>query len=196
MLNWIAKRAKKIGLSFVELLASRRLFKRVLVLSRERTQDRALWNRLSAFYGTHKRNWQMKVRLQEKFQEQVKELVKNRPESEWPISSSISPEAYSKFIDAADNEVILLVDLPVDRSGTGSDLDFIIEEDRRRVKIDEMKTGNREASNVWIALQKSFQQSIGKLRVFCHPDHEEFLSAFLDRNKIEDALSQALAKIE
>jgi hypothetical protein len=196
MLNWIATRAKRVGAEFVELLAARKLFKRVLVLSKERTPDRALWEKLTAFYTTHRRNWQMKVRLQEKFQEQVKDEVEKKPAAEWPQNAAVSQEAYDRFIAAVEKEVILLVDIPADRRGSETPLEFIIEEDRRRVKIDQLKTGNREASVVWKALQDSFQESIGKLRVFCHPDHDEFLTSFLGRNKIEDALSRALKKVE
>jgi hypothetical protein len=196
ILNWLAKRAKPIGPAFVDLLASRKLFKRVLVLSNERARDKALWAKLSAFYVKNKTNWETKVELQKEFQLEVIKLVEAKPQKDWRQSSSVTDGAYAAFLQAAKTEVILLVDLPADRSGSETELEFIVEEDRRRVKIDEMLTGNREASIVWKVLQDSFQLSIGKLRAFCHPDHEEFLSAFLERNEIEDALSSALKSVD
>ena len=196
MLEWIANRAKPIGKTLLALLASRRLFKRVLVLSSERADDKILWKRLSRFYATHKLNSKMKVKLQKAFQEEIKSIVQNKPLPVDSPPSVITESSRVGFLQSANSEVILLIDLPSDRQGSETQLEFIIEEDRRRVKIDVMQTGRREESIVWKVLQDNFQQAIGKLRVFCHPDHEEFLSAFLDRTTIESALERALTEVE
>jgi hypothetical protein len=86
----------------------------------------------------------------------------------------------------------VLLDFPPERRGSETPLEYIIEEDRRRYKTDEIRTGSLEQSVVWNALAESFHESIGKVRVFCHPDHAEFLTAFLKRSEIESMLAHAL----
>jgi HD superfamily phosphohydrolase len=195
MLQWLSEQCGDIGLQFLSLLKTRNLFKRILVLSSEKIPDKHLWDNLSDFYRTNKRNWRKKRRLQIAFQKRIVELVENPPEA--PTASLvITDTARNKFIVAGRETVILLVDLPPERKGSTIPLEFIIEEDRRRVKSDEMRTGSLEHSIVWRALQDSFQESIGKLRVFCHPEHSEFLSAYLSRPTIENALASSLVEVE
>jgi hypothetical protein len=91
--------------------------------------------------------------------------------------------------------VLLLVDIPPDAKQS-TPLEFLIEEDRRKYKIDEIRIGNLEASVVWRELQKNFRDSVGKMRVFCHPDHIDFLGSYLSRSEIENALDNALRTVE
>ena len=195
MLYWLANRSGKVGMEFLELLRARKLFKRVLVLSSEKFQDKTLWSNLLEFYRTNKRGWKKKLKLQEVFQQRIVELVESPPEPP-PHTAVITPDARNSFIVEGRSKALLLIDIPPERKGSDTPLEFVIEEDRRRVKSDEMRTGTLEQSILWKALQESFQESIGKLRVFCHPDHAEFLSAYLSRPVIENALSHALDKVE
>jgi HD superfamily phosphohydrolase len=195
MLYWLAERSGKIGSEFFDLFKSRRLFKRILVLSSEKIPDKTLWSNLLEFYGSNKRNWRKKLRLQRAFQERIVELVETPPETP-PQTAVITPDARNHFLAEGRDKALLLIDIPPERKGSDIPLEFIVEEDRRRVKSDEMRTGNLEQSILWKALHESFQVSIGKLRVFCHPDHAEFLTAYLSRPTIENALSSALNKVE
>lgn len=195
ILSWLSERSGEAGIELFALLKSRNIFKRVIVLSSEKIPDRNLWENLSEFYKTNKRNWRKKLRLQIEFQKRIVELVENPPELP-PQSVVITDDARNKFIVDGRSKVILLVDMPPERKGSTIPLEFVIEEDRRRGKADEMRTGSLEHSIVWKAMQDSFQVSIGKLRVLCHPDHADFLSAFLSRPVIENALSAALVTID
>jgi len=195
MLHWLAEKSGAIGLDFLDLLKHRKLYKRVLILSNENLPDKSLWENLSEFYRSNRRNWRKKLSLQQKFQSLVCESVENPPEPP-PLSVVITDDAKNRFIVDCQKRVTLLVDIPTARPGSSTPLEFVIEEDRRRVKSDEMKTGSLEHSVIWKALQNSFQESIGKLRIFCHPDHADFLSAYLSRQSIENALAGALRLIE
>lgn len=191
-LNWLAFNSGTTGQSFLELLESRRLFKRVLVLSHDRAEDKELWKKMTDFYASP--NWRKKLRLQRIFQDEIIKLVENPPGEPLPETDVITPDAKNNFIADGKQAVILLIDLPPVRKESDSPLMYLIEEDRRRIKIDENRVGTIEGSVVWKALQSKFQESIGKLRVFCHPDHYQFLTAYLSRQVIEGALSKALAK--
>jgi HD superfamily phosphohydrolase len=195
ILHWLADKGGQAGADFLELFKSRRLFKRILVLSSEKNSDRTLWKNLSRFYETHKSNSRKKLRFQQNFQQRVVELVDSPPDEPTP-TAVITPDAKNHFLADGRNKVILLVDVPLAKRGSSTPLEFIIEEDRRHVKQDEMRIGSLEQSLVWRTLQDSFQESIGKLRVFCHPDHAEFISAYLSRQALENALSYAMEKTE
>jgi hypothetical protein len=189
VLRWIANESSEFGKECLEMLESRNLFKRVLVLSHDRSEDKVLWEKMTRFYRDD--DWRKKHKLQTIFQEKIVELIETPPEVP-PHTDVITDDAKNRFILNGKKKVILLIDLPPVRKGTDIPLRYLVEEDRRRIKIDEMQVGTLEPSVVWNALQQNFQESIGKLRVFCHPDHNEFLSAYLSRRIIEDALSNAL----
>jgi HD superfamily phosphohydrolase len=195
MLYWLSEKSGVVGMQFFDLFRHRRLYKRVLILSSEKMPDKGLWESLSEFYRSNRKNWRKKLKLQQEFQKHVGELVENPPEPP-PLSIVITNDAKNKFIVDCHDKVVLLVDIPTARPGSSTPLEFVIEEDRRRVKSDEMRTGSLEHSVIWKALQDSFQESIGKLRVFCHPDHSDFLSAYLSRQSIENALTSALQLTE
>lgn len=189
VLRWIANESSDSGKEFLEMLESRNLFKRVLVLSHDRAEDKVLWEKMTRFYREN--DWRKKHKLQTIFQEKIVGLVETPPEAP-PHTDVITDDAKNRFITDGKRKVVLLIDLPPVRKGTDIPLRYLVEEDRRRIKIDEMQVGTFEPSVVWNALQENFQESIGKLRVFCHPDHNEFLTAYLSRRIIEDALSNAL----
>jgi len=193
VLKWLASQAGDVGGSILGLLKSRRLFKRVMVLSRERTLDNKLWKELLSFYQNDSYDWQRKLELQKSFQIRIRQLVEN-PTEPAPESVFITPDLRNQFLADSLEIPLVLIDIP-SRSTGDSKLEYIIEEDRRRSKADEMRTGSCEQSVVWQALQDYFQQSIGKARVFAHPQYSAFLSACLPRQSVEEALSGALREV-
>jgi HD superfamily phosphohydrolase len=192
VLRWISARSGPRGESLFGLLSRRLIYKRILVLSLERTADKQLWIGLSKFYGSNRERWDKKLLLQREFQKRVRGLL-DKPHSELPQSAVLTSDAHVKCLNAlADDRVALLVDFPPERRGSETELEYIVEGDRRRTKADEMKTGSLEHSIVWQTLRDKFHESIGKVRVYCHPDHSDFLTASLTPKQIEDALGEAL----
>jgi len=196
MLEWLAARASDHGKELVQMLKERTLFKRVIVLTRERMEEQRLWDKIAAFYTTNRRNWRKKLRLQQIFQRRIKEMIDAPVAGEPQVTKILTPEARSAFLAACDLGVVVLVDIPPSRSSSETALEYIIEEDRRRVKVDQMRTATLEESVVWKTLQDSLPQAIGKVRIFCHPDHSGFLEAYLPRERIEDALAAAVKEAD
>jgi HD superfamily phosphohydrolase len=194
VLRWIAKRSGDVGKEFLSLLKTRRVYKRILVLTHEKSQDKRLWEEMSDFYHKNRTNGKPKFRLQQEFNKRIIALVEGAHGNR-PHTSIITPDARNRFLVYARKIPVVLVDFPPSRKGSTTGLEYVVEEDRRWFKIDELKTGNLEQSVVWKVLQQSFQESIGKLRVFCHPDHAEFLSAYLSRLEIEEALTSSLHEV-
>ena len=186
-----------IGAGLYGLICERSLLKRIFVLSREQALDKDLWQQAADFYRSNKRLWKNKLLLQQKFQRRIVEIVEN-PNTPHPLSQAITSDARNKFlVDGRDiTKAVLLIDFPPEKRASDIPLEFLVEEDRRRFKSDEIKTGSLEKSVIWGAIQNAFHESIAKLRVFSHPDHSEFLSAFLSRKTIESAISNALKEVE
>jgi serine/threonine protein kinase len=195
VLKWISERSPECGDEMLQLFGSRRLFKRVMVLSREKAQDKDLVEDLVEFQRKTRRSWGKRLQLQQLVQKLVVELVENPPVQP-PESAIITPGSRNSFIVDGRAKPTVLLDIPIEKFGADTPLEYLVEEDRRRSKTDELQTGSLAESNMWKALQASSYESIGKVRVFCHPSHSDFLSAFLQREYLEGALREALRGVE
>lgn len=199
VLSWLAERGGAVGAELFELLSQRRLFKRILVLSKHGGSQPELWEDIGEFFERNKKNWKAKLELQRCFQRRVVEFVEN-PSHAKPLSQIITESAKNGFIVAGrdENSVVFLLDLPPERKPATVGLEYLVEEDRRHIKNEELKAEKLEQSAVWRALQRSFQESIAKLRIFCHPDHAEFVCAYFldDRAHLERMLAEALKEAE
>ena len=195
VLEWFSQRGGADGETLFELIKHRRLFKRVATLSRERAHDENLLERLAEVYRPTRKDWRTKLRLQQVLQRRIVEMIEH-PTQPPAVSFLITPDARNSFIVAGKNGIVILMDMPPDRQPSDTMLELVVEEDRRAYKSDEIRTGSFEKSVVWTSLQHNFYDSLGKVRVFCHPDHASFLSAFLARDAIENALSAALQEVE
>jgi len=187
VLTWIAGRCKGDAAgSLAELVETRRLFKRVLVLSR--WGDESLWQKVTDLMSD--RDWRRKLRFQRNFQQELASAVEHVASLD-AQTSVIVPDARNAFLTAARaGRVLVLVDAAQPRPGAATGLEVIEEEDRRRARIDELPTGKPEPSSLWTKLRTDLHESLGKVRVMCHPDHARFISA-LNRETVEDALRQA-----
>ena len=193
VVQWLATHSGPAGRQLAEMITSRQIFKRILVLSQEKASGQALWVQIDEFYGHEGVNWRRKLRLQRLLQTEIVTEVEAAAGPDRP-SALVSDDEKNRFLVAGRDSVIVLVDYPPRQSRPEGSLEYIVEEDRRRVRSDEMQTGSLEQSRVWSVLRENFHQSIGKLRVYAHPDHHEFLSGYLSRQQIEAALSHALTR--
>jgi len=194
VLTWLAIRAGNVGNGLLGLLKSRRLFKRILVLSREATPDAKVRKDLVSFFHDDSTGWSRKLELQQTFQDRIRQEIENSASS-LGESAIITADARNKFLVESRTLPVVLVDVP-SKATSDSQLEYVIEEDRRRSKEDEMRTGSCEQSLVWKALHDNFFQSIGKARVFAHPDHAAFISASISKQRLEDLLSSSLQALK
>lgn len=189
VLHWLRERSGATGKLLAELIENRRPFKRVLVISRAGKEE--LWREITKLLGRQE-DWQRKLQFQRVFQTEVVAFVTERSEPELSTSIIFADER-NRFLAAANQEeILLLVDAPPSRPGAKRGLELVDEDDRRRALVEEFTISNLEKSKVWESLRDQLQESIGKVRVFCHPDHQRFLSAFLSRDTLEKALDRAL----
>ena len=190
MLEWLAERSGNGGRELVDLIQERRLFKRVLVVSR--WGNEGLWRSVTTVMADERRS--RKLDFQRNFQSFMLEAVEEL--SELPVHTNfIVADARTNFLaGGVRGNIMTLVDATRPRPGATSGLEIVQEEDRRRAKVDEAPPNRPEKSSLWPAVQESLHESLGKVRVFCHPDHSRFISA-LDRSVIEGALEQAVDSV-
>ncbi len=162
-------------------------------MSVEKQSEIPVWERFVEFRRRIKNPWQKMRDLQIEFQSRIISLIEH---SDNPSidTAVVTPDIRSRFLAHRD-EPLLLVDIPpVRKSQEG--LEYLAEEDRRRYKVDELKTGNFEKSNLWNELQQNSRSSLAKLRVFCDPEFSEFLTSYLTHAQIEAELEKSLKKVD
>lgn len=198
VLEWFSKRSSNAGKELFDLIARRQLFKRIFVLSKEggKGKDEDIWGNVTEFFKTNRKNWRAKLDLQNTFQRKLAEYVEEPPVDQ-PLSQPLEPTLRNKFLVEAREEggsgkILLLIDIPPDRKASTIPLEYLVEDDRQRFKREEVKTENLEQSIIWRAIQNSFQESLGKLRIFCHPDYSDFLSRSIPRHIFAITLAAAL----
>jgi HD superfamily phosphohydrolase len=190
MLLWVADRSGDVGKELMRLVEERKLFKRVHVLSR--FGNETLWRGVYGLMG-NENDWRRKLQFQRAFQAEVVRRIEQQKGPDVQATSIVYSDERNRFLAAgASGTPLLLVDAPPDRPGAKRGLELIEEEDRRRAKLEEFKIGDLEQSLVWKSLREELQESIGKVRVFCHPDHHRFLSAALSQEAIEQSLEFVL----
>ena len=193
VLEWFSARSTEAGRELFGLIEKRQLFKRIFVLSKEggTDKDRALWDSITEFFKVNRRNWQAKLDLQNTFQRKLADYIE-QPPADQPLSQPLEPTLRNKFLVEARLKILLLIDIPPDRKASIIPLEYLVEEDRQRFKREEIKTENLEQSSIWRAIQNSFQESLGKLRIFCHPGYADFLSRSIPRIIFETKLAAAI----
>jgi hypothetical protein len=192
VLGWLGDKSH-VAKKLAESLIRRRLFKRIFVLSVAKASEIPVWERVVDFRRRTKNAWQKMRDLQIDFQSRIISLVEqtDKPSIDTTI---VTADLRNKFLTNR-SEPLLLIDIPPVRKNEEG-LEYIVEEDRRRYKVDELKTGNFEKSDLWNELQQTSKGTLAKVRVFCDPEFSEFLTAYLTHTQIEAELEKSLRKID
>lgn len=195
VLRWFSHRNEGVGSDLFEDLKSRNLFKRVNVFTHEKPEDTDIWDEVAKFH----RNYDVRhvFGLQRTFQKTVaRRLKRDRTTEERQLDDettvSLSPDLRDEFIHDCANSVVLHIDLPPEDKVLEADVEYLKEEDRRRTEVKDLDVENLKGTAVWNGLQQNFHKSIGNLRIYCHPDHSEFFSAYFTRGEVKDMLRDSL----
>jgi len=191
VLRWMENHSTEIGKSIIKLLWDRKLYKRVLVLSLDKSSSDSVFSNIHKAQGLSRTN---KLKLHNEMQRLIRNAVLS--DSIDVNSITIDGSIKTRFIADAEKFALVLVDVPPDRSDQQSQLDFLVEEDRRFNNIDELKSRKVwEKSMIYDHIKSNFVASIGKIRVFVHPTYYEFVSAAISPDVLETMLKQALKSV-
>ena len=190
VLEWIAKKGNNDSAMLFELLKKRRIYKRVMVLSKGRGSKS--WESVSAFFANYRSKWEDRLNLSLAFQSYVAELIK----IDETVSGKMPNDHRNRFVSLIQSEApIFLVDCPVSKIGSKKDLFILLEDDQKLPQVDLLSQEAAKVDNVWSALRKSYDGSISKVRVFCHPDWHTFVERHFKREELDLALSKAVESI-
>jgi HD superfamily phosphohydrolase/tRNA A-37 threonylcarbamoyl transferase component Bud32 len=187
MLSWLYQRASAKGRRLIEDLANRNLYKRVLVVSKEKRKD--LWQKAKkcASGASPKERIALSGRLQEKLVLHLQGLSSEQRKE----TAAFNDESVDTVHRIEKDYPLVLLDIPGERTEGMSTLRFFGETDRWRYHSDELVKIKVEESVVWSGIVDSFGESLGKIRVFVHPAISDIVRA-IDQTKLESLLSTAL----
>lgn len=191
IVEWVASRTSDSGVKLLSKLVGREVFRRVLVLSKSRSEG--LWHRLLKFRTEAKPK--DLVRMQVHVQEEVVSLLRNPDSADmpYPTSEAVGQEPLDRMIRAhEDGEILILIDIPTEREGTRIPLEYLPEADRRDIMQNWTKPVPLEDSIVWRGLHDAFLEAVGKIRVFGDPEFRDTLEAGVKREKYVEIIEGAL----
>lgn len=179
MVVWLSKQSTPEGVRLLKMICERKLFKRLKVLSHRQESD--LWENLTRL--RREGTWEYQLKLQRNFQDILKSSIEE-----------IAKEEISQRIQhvAKQEQILFLVDIPGERRGSSVDLYYLPERRMHKPVVSPMDIPTMEDSIIWSELANNFTESVGKIRVFCHPDIINDCSACLAGTKeVEGALHAA-----
>ena len=193
MAEWIAARTSAPAKKVLEMLVTRDLFRRIMVFSSRsaRTWEKLIKFRKSAAIPDL-------VKMQTTLQRRAVESIREHEQADMrnPSSSAVSQTVIEELVAAhAQGEILLLVDIPVDRSGSEIRLEYLPEVSRRDTVEDWSQPVALEDSVIWRTLHENFLESVGKIRIFCHPRFRETFNAGMQRTEYENLIDESLEEV-
>lgn len=198
MVWWLA--SKVPDESFEELAEAvlfRRLYKRVLVVSRSRSgASKTDWAQLDKIFGRIGRNWDLRREATTVLQERLVQLVRDSDGDVVPGISKISINERERFLaEAASDAPLVLIDYPPVKSGSAVSLEYLRESEWSQDGRVSLRVDHVEPSSMWNALIDQYSEALGKVRVYVHPDHAGVVQATVKREVLEKALWGALRSV-
>ena len=147
MLQWLTSKTSHEGRRLVSMLIGRDLFRRILVVSK---RSRRLWETLSAF--RRDAGPEAMVEFQKDVQRRLIDWLRgpNREEMPHPHSTAVGAEAIDHLVAAHEEErILLLVDIPTQRTGSQTPLEYVPEADRRDILQEWIQPSTLEDSVIW-----------------------------------------------
>ena len=135
------------------------------------------------------------MELQKEVQKAVLDYLRGTDYSQ-RTTSALEPEARDKVIALGEQgTALILVDIPTSRPGSSIPLEYLPEQERREM-IEEWKEPKPlEDSVVWTQLHDSFMESVGKVRVFCHPHVRATLEAAVPKLALEQIVESHVKQL-
>ena len=174
ILAWLWRGCAERARRLLEALALRKLYKRVLVVSKEK--NREIWSKASAF-ARSSTSPSAHLNLEARMQEQIILHLQRLPSDDKRQTAAFNDESLRELYSVAEEYPIILVDIPSDRTAGMKSLFFFGETDRWRYHTDELVRIRVEESVVWSSIVEAFSESIGKIRLFAHPRAVEVIRA-------------------
>jgi HD superfamily phosphohydrolase len=193
VLQWFFDRTNQPGKQLLNMLNNRELFKRILVISFNRNER--LWNMLLKY--RRKSDYQELIDLQNEIQKRIIDKILKLDEPQRRQNSILIPENTDQIIALNESkEVLITIDIPIDRPGSKIPLEYLPESERQNVLQQWTLPNSLEDSIVWIQLHEHFTESVGKIRVFAHPQISKIIQAAIDREQLEEIVEASVQYLQ
>jgi HD superfamily phosphohydrolase len=191
ILSFIYKKTNAVGKELLEMICSRNLYKRLLVISHAKSPNE--WEQM--FNIRTKYSWKYWLFFQKTFDDLLFEdimKIKDRQRT----TTVLAQEYTDKFrLLKSRNMPVFLIDIPIPRTGSSSPLRYLHEfRFVNSMQYNPEETIQPEDSAFWKSITGDLTKSIGKARVFCHPDIIDTASAFYSRDMILNTIDIACRK--
>jgi len=188
ILEFIATRGDETSRRLVSLLRERRIYKRIITVHQAgdsgaeegRSQYARIRQKGGAFVSRFRRA------LLEAFE-------RNRDKTKRSISP-LKPGEAAAVTQMLSTEEALLLDIPTVKFGSPMDLCIIPELEGLKRNDDAKMHASAEMARVWRKTYGDLMASTSKIRIYCHPDISDKLTAVLGYEELNDALNTALGQ--
>jgi hypothetical protein len=89
-------------------------------------------------------------------------------------------------------DIMVLVDIPIEKTGNSIPLEYLPEANRRDMLNEWSEPTMLEDSIIWQTVHDNFLESVGKTRVFCHPRFRKTIEAGIPTGDLQDMLDSAI----
>lgn len=193
VLRWLERQLRESERPEAELIAgllSRRLFKRLWVVSNDMQQSR--WDKIVKAWSSLAR--EKKHRLSAELERRVAEKIGGAAKSITGFSAEDVRTAITQR--QAQRRPWLLVDIPETRPGAEVGLYYVLEGQRRQLRKDEKVVGATQESEVWKTYAGSLLEAAGKIRVFCEPEFVDAIEVAIPWEGGIETLTESLEAVK
>jgi HD superfamily phosphohydrolase len=193
VLAWFHEHLRRSNLPekvLIEGILTRRLFKRLWVVSKE--MEPTIWDKIMNLWT--KLNRDQLHNVAHKFEE----LISDQLSTDGYIDVTTMPkETASDRIDRATKGYVpwLLIDIPGSRPGSQVPLYYVLEGQRRSLRKDDRTVGDLQKSKIWDEYANNLLSAAGKIRIFCDPKLVDSVEASMEWRKGIDSLITALEQV-
>jgi len=187
-LDWLEKNTSESGKRLLEMIQKRKIFKRLLVISKKENPD--IWTLLHPMRDplwTGDRS----LALQREFQSVVIEFLKGISETNLE-NMKISKKEIDDIIARNNKEILFLIDIPKERGSSNISLEYFPESDHSTFKESWKDPRSLGESEIWSYLTLHFNELVGNARVFVDPSIRDTIKKAIPHYNRKQLLKRAI----
>ena len=205
MLGWLYKRTSGAGQKLIDMLIERKFYKRFVVASQQGSKGNTdLWDKFKDFAAHYVWatktpqsvfSWGKIMKLEKQIEDKLFDSITKHIGFREGLSKH-EVSTLEKDIESLrkTKDILILVDIPINRPGRNESLQYLPEADRPEIIDKWNEPCTLEYSKVWRSLHHAFMESAAKLRVFVHPLLEGAIKRVFTKEKREGIVLWSLDK--
>lgn len=188
LISYFYEKTSYAGKELLRMICERKIYKRLFIISTSKSED--TWAKIYEIRNGN--DWRRWLIFQEYFEDLLIHEIQDITKEQRDITA-LSNENTIKIDFLKSNKIpIFLIDIPIPRNGSKYPLQYLHEvRFANSIQYNPEEMIQPEDSIIWKSIAVDLSKSIGKARVFCHPDIINTASVFYKRDMIEKAIDSA-----